>query len=82
MQFQADLLNVPVIRPNVTETTALGAAYAAGLLLSFWKDLDDLRLNWKEDCRWLPKMNTIKRENLYLNWKRAVERSFSWSQTD
>lgn len=62
MQFQADLLDVPVIRPTVTETTALGAAYAAGLSIGFWKDLDDLRLNWKEDRRWLPKLNSIQRE--------------------
>ena len=66
MQFQADILNVPVVRPNITETTALGAAYAAGLTVGFWKGLDDLRLNWKEDHRWLPKMSTTKRENCIL----------------
>jgi len=80
MQFQADILNVPVVRPIITETTALGAAYAAGLSIGFWKGLDDLRLNWKEDQRWLPKMSKSKRESMYLNWKRAVERSFNWNQ--
>jgi len=79
MQFQADILNVPVVRPNVTETTALGAAYAAGLSIGFWKGLDDLRRNWKEDHRWLPKMSKSKRESMYLYWKRAVERSFNWN---
>jgi glycerol kinase len=80
MQFQADILNVPVICPIVTETTALGAAYAAGLSVGYWKGLDDLRRNWKEDHRWLPKMNDKKREILYSNWKRAVERSFNWKR--
>ena len=80
MQFQADLLNVPVIRPNITETTALGAAYAAGLTVGYWKDLDDLRINWIEDHRWVPKMSSSYRERLYSDWKRAVERSFNWSQ--
>lgn len=61
MQFQTDILNVPVIRPTVTETTALGAAYAAGLAIGFWKNLDDLRLNWKEDRRWIPQMDESQR---------------------
>ena len=80
MQFQTDILNVPVIRPTVTETTALGVAYAAGLAVEFWKNLDDLRLNWREDHRWLPKMQENQRVNLYYNWKRAVERSFGWNE--
>ena len=80
MQFQADLLNVPVIRPKITETTALGAAYAAGLSVGFWKNLDDLRMNWQEDHRWLPKMDPSIRDKLYKDWKRAVERSFDWNQ--
>lgn len=80
MQFQTDILNVPVIRPTVTETTALGVAYAAGLAVEFWKNLDDLGLNWKEDHRWLPKMQENQRVNLYYNWKRAVERSFGWNE--
>jgi len=79
MQFQADILNVPVIRPNITETTALGAAYAAGLSIGFWKSMDDLRHNWKEDHRWLPKMNSKARDRMYYDWKRAVERSFDWN---
>ncbi len=78
MQFQADILDVPVIRPTVIETTALGAAYAAGLEVGFWKNTEDLRKNWKEDCRWIPKIDKYEREKLYLNWKRAVERSFDW----
>ena len=81
MQFQADILNIPVVRPKVTETTALGAAYAAGLSIGFWKNLDELRMNWKEDRRWIPKMNSNKRDILYLDWKRAVERSFGWNQS-
>lgn len=78
MQFQSDILNVPVIKPVVSETTALGAAYAAGLATGFWKDIDDLRINWKEDKQWIPKMNQIERENYYSTWKRAVQRTFDW----
>ncbi len=82
MQFQADILNVPVVRPNVIETTALGAAYAAGLSVGYWKGLDDLKSNWKENHRWVPKMDKKKREKLFLDWKRAVERSFNWKRGD
>jgi len=82
MQFQADILNVPVIRPNITETTALGVAYAAGLSVGYWNGIDDLRLKWKEDHRWLPEMDNKKRECLYSDWKRAVERSFNWNRED
>jgi glycerol kinase len=78
MQFQADILDVPVIRPSISETTALGAAYAAGLAVDFWKDLDELRRNWKEDQRWLPEMRETQRQRLYLDWKRAVQRTFDW----
>ncbi len=78
MQFQADILNVPVIRPVVTETTSLGAAYAAGLAVGFWKDLDDLRANWQEDRRWVPQMDEATREKLYKGWLKAVERTFGW----
>jgi glycerol kinase len=78
MQFQADILNVPVIRPSISETTALGAAYAAGLAVGFWKDLDDLRTNWKENQRWRPNMRESQRQNLYHDWKRAVQRTFDW----
>ncbi|HEX3318805.1 MAG TPA: glycerol kinase GlpK [Solirubrobacteraceae bacterium] len=78
MQFQADILGVPVIRPQVAETTALGAAYAAGLATGFWDNVDDLRQNWIEDKRWEPQMDDAKREELYKYWKKAVTRTFDW----
>lgn len=78
MQFQADLLGVPVVRPKVAETTALGAAYAAGLATGFWDNLDDLRANWQIEKTWHPKMETIQRQQLYSQWKKAVERTFKW----
>jgi glycerol kinase len=78
MQFQADILGVPVVRPKVAETTALGAAYAAGLACGFWDDTEHLRKNWNEDKRWQPRMADSDRESLYRNWKRAVERTFDW----
>ena len=78
MQFQADVLGVPVIRPKVTETTALGAAYAAGLAVGYWKDQDELKERWAEDKRWEPKMDDDEREAGYAKWKKAVERSLGW----
>ena len=78
MQFQADILDVPVIRPKVTETTALGAAYAAGLAVGFWKDYAELRHNWGRDKEWLPSMTAEKRDRLYSGWKKAVTRTFDW----
>jgi glycerol kinase len=78
MQFQADVLGVPVIRPKVTETTALGAAYAAGLATGFWSDQDELRERWSEDKRWEPDMDSDDRERQYARWKKAVERSLDW----
>ncbi|MBV9466357.1 MAG: glycerol kinase GlpK [Solirubrobacterales bacterium] len=78
MQFQADLLGVPVIRPQVAETTALGAAYAAGLATGFWNSEDDLRENWAEDKRWEPKMDSAQRDEYYQYWKKAVTRTFDW----
>jgi glycerol kinase len=78
MQFQADLLDVPVVRPSVSETTALGAAYAAGLAVGFWGGLEELRENWEMDRRWTPAMDAEQRENYYSDWKRAVERTFNW----
>jgi glycerol kinase len=78
MQFQADLLGVPVIRPEVAETTALGAAYAAGLATGLWNSEDDLRENWREDKRWEPKMDAEKRDEYYRYWKKAVTRTFDW----
>jgi glycerol kinase len=78
MQFQADILGVPVIRPVVAETTALGAAYAAGLAVGFWKAVDDLRINWGRDKQWDPKMHEAVRADLYKGWKKAVTRTFDW----
>jgi glycerol kinase len=82
MQFQADLLGVPVIRPQVAETTALGAAYAAGLATGFWEDVESLRQNWQEDKRWEPQMDPEKRDEYYKYWKKAVERTFDWFDTE
>jgi len=78
MQFQADILGVPVIRPKVPETTALGAAYASGLATGLWANQDDLRKNWAEDKRWEPDMDESTREELYGYWKKAVTRTFDW----
>jgi glycerol kinase len=78
MQFQADVLGVPVIRPVVAETTSLGAAYAAGLAVGFWKKVDDLRANWGKDKEWKPAMKSDQREKLYKGWKKAVTRTFDW----
>ena len=78
MQFQADILDRPVVRPVIQETTALGAAYAAGLAVGFFRDLDDLRSKWAEDRTWTPHMDPSARELLYAKWKKAVTRSFDW----
>lgn len=78
MQFQADILNVPVVRPLVTETTALGAAYAAGLAVGFWSGFDELRNNWGQDRIWQPAMGEEKRAILYAGWKKAVTRTLDW----
>lgn len=78
MQFQADILGVPVVRPAVIETTALGAAYAAGLAVGFWADLGELRANWREDRRWEPRFTAEDREERLAMWKKAVTRSFDW----
>ncbi len=78
MQFQADLLNVPVIRPKVAETTALGAAYAAGLAVGFWQGFDELRANWGMERQWQPGMQAAQREALYAGWKKAVTRTLDW----
>jgi glycerol kinase len=80
MQFQADILGVPVIRPKVAETTALGAAYAAGLATGFWSTEEELRENWVEDKRWEPKMDESARETAYHFWKKAVTRTFDWAE--
>lgn len=78
MQFQADILDVPVIRPKVAETTALGAAYAAGLAVGFWQNFDEMRQNWGLDKQWVPDMKPERREKLYTGWKKAVSRTFDW----
>jgi glycerol kinase len=78
MQFQADILNREVVRPAVQETTALGAAYAAGLAVGFFSDLDELRSKWAVDRTWKPRLAEGERENLYRQWKKAVTRSFDW----
>jgi glycerol kinase len=78
MQFQADVLDVPVIRPTVAETTSLGAAYAAGLAVGFWSEVEDLRANWGKDKEWQPRMDPDEREKEYGFWKKAVTRTFDW----
>jgi glycerol kinase len=78
MQLQADILGVPVVRPVVAETTALGAAYAAGLAVGFWKDLDDLVQNWRMDKRWEPRWSADRRDATYAGWKKAVQRTLDW----
>jgi len=80
MQFQSDVLGVPVVRPVVAETTALGAAYAAGLAVGFWTQLAELRDNWAVDCTWQPKMPIALREQKYRFWKKAVSRTFDWEE--
>ncbi len=82
MQFQADILGVPVIRPQVPETTALGAAYAAGLAVGFWQGPEDIRANWAEDKRWEPKMPEDRREALFGRWRQAVRRTLDWVDSD
>jgi glycerol kinase len=78
MQFQADVLGVPVVRPRITETTALGAAYAAGLAVGYWSGRDELKRNWGVDKRWQPAMADDERGRLYASWRKAVKRSFGW----
>ena len=82
MQIQADILGVPVSRPVVAETTALGAAYAAGLAVGFWRNTDELRENWNEAKRWEPAWSDEQREAGYAQWKKAVERTLDWVDVD
>ncbi|MGN6240482.1 MAG: glycerol kinase GlpK [Cellulosimicrobium cellulans] len=82
MQFQADQLGVDVVRPKVAETTALGAAYAAGIAVGFWQGEQDVIDNWAEDKRWSPSMESNERERLYRNWKKAVTKTFEWVDED
>jgi glycerol kinase len=79
MQFQADILGVPVVRPVIAETTALGAAYAAGLAVGFWQSPDEIRANWAADREWQPAMPGDRRDALYADWRKAVTRTFDWA---
>ncbi len=82
MQFQADMLGVDVVRPKVAETTALGAAYAAGIAVGYWNGEQDVIDNWAEDKRWTPKLDEKEQQRLYRNWKKAVTRTFDWVDED
>ncbi|MBX9717473.1 MAG: glycerol kinase, partial [Microbacteriaceae bacterium] len=82
MQFQADILGIPVVRPRIIETTALGAAYAAGLAVGFWSSRDELTDLWHEDRRWLPAMDEVERERRLRVWKKAVTRTLDWVDDD
>jgi glycerol kinase len=79
MQLQADVLGVPVVRPVISETTALGAAYAAGLAVGFWPDLETLRRQWQADRQWTPRWSEDRREHAYRGWQKAVDRSLGWA---
>ena len=78
MQFQADVLQVPVIRPNVAETTALGAAYAAGYAVGFYNSTNEMKENWQMDKTWMPDAKSQAGTDLYQKWKKAVTRTFDW----
>jgi len=82
MQFQSDILAAPVVRPKISETTALGAAYAAGLAVGYWSGAEELKRNWAEDKRWVPDMEDARRDQLYRSWQKAVTRSFDWLSAD
>ncbi len=82
MQFQADILGVPVVRPRVTETTALGAAYLAGLAVGYWQDEGEITQNWQEDRRFEPSMDAGERDRLLGRWRRAVERAKGWERDE
>ena len=79
MQFQSDILNVPVLRPKISETTALGAAYAAGLAVGYWSGAEEIKKNWAVDQQWTPAMEDTERSGLYASWQKAVTRSFDWA---
>ena len=78
MQLQADVLGVPVVRPVVAETTALGAAYGAGFAVGFWSDAEEMRRNWQADKRWEPRWNADQRESGHAGWQKAIERTLNW----
>jgi glycerol kinase len=79
MQFQADILGIDVVRPAVTETTALGAAYAAGLAVQYWRGRADLVANWRVEKRWRPQMAGVRRDALVASWQKAISRSLDWT---
>ena len=79
MQFQSDILGVPVSRPETVETTALGAAYLAGLAVGYWQGLDEIAANWRDQARFTPRLEDAERERLYTRWKRAVECAKGWA---
>ena len=78
MQILADVLGAPVVRPKVTETTCLGAAYAAGLAVGFWPDIASLKANWRKDAEWTPALAADTREQAYARWKKAVQKTLDW----
>ncbi|MCK5634750.1 MAG: glycerol kinase, partial [Anaerolineales bacterium] len=78
MQFQTDILGVAVVRPMIAETTSLGAAYAAGLAVGFWSDLEELSAHWQADQTWEPEMDQMESEKLYRGWQKAVQRTLDW----
>jgi glycerol kinase len=82
MQFQADVIRVPVVRPRIIETTALGAAFAAGLAVGYWSSRDELRKLWQEDTRWVPEMSVSESERLMRVWSKAVSKSSAWVDDD
>ena len=82
MQFQADILDLDVVRPKVAETTALGAVYAAGLAVGYWESTDDIEENWQEGSRWSPQMDDAERERLARSWKKAVTKTLDWVDED
>jgi glycerol kinase len=82
MQFQSDILGVSVVRPKVVETTALGAAYLAGLAVGYWKDKEEIAQKWKVNKEFSPNMEESVRENLYKGWKKAVGRSLNWEKKE
>ena len=82
MQFQADILGVPVVRPVQVETTAAGAAHAAGLSAGLWSGLDELAGLWQEDRRWEPRMDAVQRDDLLEHWDRSVAKSMEWVQDE
>jgi glycerol kinase len=82
MQFLADVLDTPVMRPIVAETVSLGAAYAAGLAVGFWPDIDSLKGNWHKAAEWLPKLDRAARDKGYRKWKKAVSRTVDWLDDD